>query len=53
MQLEAYLSEVQLESYLPEMQLIDGWITCNITSFSKVFQSYQDHGSLIMNGYVQ
>ena len=26
----------------------DGWITCNFTSFSKVFQSYQDNERWIM-----
>ena len=31
----------------------DGWMTCEFTSFSTVFQSYQDDGSLIMKGCVQ
>ena len=30
-----------------------GWMTCDITSFSTVFQSYQDNGHVIMNGCVQ
>ena len=32
---------------------IDGWMTCDFTSFSTVFQSYQDDGSMIMKGCVQ
>ena len=28
-------------------------MTCNFTSFSTVFQSYQDDGGLIMKGSVQ
>ena len=29
-----------------------GWMTCNFTSFSTVFQSNQDGGSFIMKGCV-
>ena len=32
---------------------MDGWMTCDFTSFSTVFQSYQADGRLIMKGYVQ
>ena len=32
---------------------IDGWMTCDFTSFSTVFQSYQDDERLIMKGCVQ
>ena len=32
---------------------MDGWMTCKFTSFSTVFQSYQDDGQLIMKGCVQ
>ena len=32
---------------------IDGWMTCDFTSFSTVFQSYQDDGRIIMKGCVQ
>ena len=32
---------------------MDGWMTCDFTSFSTVFQSYQDDGRLIMKGCVQ
>ena len=28
-------------------------MTCDFTSFSTVFQSYQDNGKVIMEGYVQ
>ena len=31
----------------------DGWMTCGFTSFSTVFQSYQDDGWVIMKGCVQ
>ena len=31
----------------------DGWMTCDFTSFSTVFQLYQDDGRLIMKGCVQ
>ena len=30
----------------------DSWMTCHFTSFSTVFQSYQDDGRLIMKGNV-
>ena len=32
---------------------MDGWMTCDFTSFSTVFQSYQDDGQIIMKGCVQ
>ena len=32
---------------------IDGWMTCVFTSFSTVFQSYQDDERLIVKGCVQ
>ena len=32
---------------------MDGWMTCDFTSFSAVFQSYQDDERLIMKGCVQ
>ena len=32
---------------------MDGWITCDFTSFSTVFQSYQDDVWMIMKGCVQ
>ena len=32
---------------------MDGWMTCDFTSFSTVFQSYQDDERLIMKGCVQ
>ena len=36
-----------------ELPLLDGWMTCDFTSFSSVFQSYQDDGQMIMKGCVQ
>ena len=33
--------------------LIDGWITCDFMSFSKVIQSYQDDERVLMKGCVQ
>ena len=32
---------------------MNGWLICNFTSFSTVFQSYQDDRRLIMKGCVQ
>ena len=32
---------------------MDEWMTCNFTSFSQVFQSYQDDGGMIFKCYVQ
>ena len=32
---------------------MDGWMTCDFTSFTTVFQSYQDDERLIMKGCVQ
>ena len=31
----------------------DGWMVCDFTSFSTVFQSYQDDGQMIMKRCVQ
>ena len=30
----------------------DGWMTCDFTSFSTVFHSYQDDGQMILKGCV-
>ena len=35
---------------LPGMRKMDGWMTYNFTSFSTVFQSYQDNGWVLMKG---
>ena len=32
---------------------LDGWMTCNFTSFLKVFQSYQDEVWMVMKGCEQ
>ena len=32
---------------------MDGWMTCDFTSFSTVFQSNLDDGQVIMKGCVQ
>ena len=32
---------------------MDGWITCDFTSFSTVFQTYLDDDRLIIKGCVQ
>ena len=43
-----------VSSHLPEgRRKMDGWMTCEFTSFSTVFQSYQDDGRMIMKGCVQ
>ena len=33
--------------------LMDGWMTCDFTSFITVFQSYQDDVRIVMKGCVQ
>ena len=38
---------------LLEMLMENGWMTCNFSSFSTVFQSYQDDGQVIIEGCVQ
>ena len=40
-------SELQISDYM------DGWMTCDFTSFSIQFQTYQDNGRVIMKGCVQ
>ena len=30
---------------------MDGWLACDFTSFSTVFQSYQDDRRMIMKGF--
>ena len=32
---------------------VDEWMTCDFTSFSTVFQSYQDDRRMVMKGCVQ
>ena len=32
---------------------MNGWMTCDLTSFSTLFQSYQDDERLIMKGCMQ
>ena len=39
--------------FYPKNALLDGWTTCDLKSFSTVFQSYQDDGRMIMKGRVQ
>ena len=34
------------------MSRMDGWMSCGFTSFSTVFQSYQDDGRVNMKGSV-
>ena len=46
----------QLIAFAPSVTLtgrMDGWMNCDFTSFSTVFQSYQDDGRLIMKECVQ
>ena len=35
------------------VKIMDRWMTCDFTSFSTVFQSYQDDFWMIMKGLVQ
>ena len=32
---------------------VNGWMTCNFTSFSTVFRSYKDDGRMIMKSRMQ
>ena len=48
---QVHTSSASLASYC--VWKTDGWMTCNFTSFSTVFQSYQDDGWVIMKGCVQ
>ena len=40
-------------TYFMHIVEMGGWMTCNFTSFSTVFKSYQDNGWPIMKGCVQ
>ena len=39
-----FVSDLCMNKYCSK----DGWMTCNFTSFSTVFPSYQDEGHMIM-----
>ena len=39
--------------HLTVKRLMDGWMTCDFTSFLTVSQSYQDDGWMIMKSCVQ
>ena len=41
------------QNKLTNLKLRDGWMTCDFTSFSTVFQSYQDNRQMIMKICVQ
>ena len=36
-----------------ELYVLDRWMICDFTSFSTVFETYQDDGRMIMKGCVQ
>ena len=38
---------------LQKTNQMDRWMTCNLMSFSTVFQSYKDNGCVIMKGCLQ
>ena len=42
-----------LKIYFRNIFIMDGWMTCDFTSFLTVFQSYQDDVWMIMKGCVQ
>ena len=52
-----YYSKIALPVSTPihlyTVYLMDGWMTCNFTSFLTVFQLYQDDVWMIMKGCVQ
>ena len=45
--------DVDFSSLYLRVVRIDGWKTCNFTSVSTVFQSYQDNEWMIMKGCMQ
>ena len=49
LRLERFPSQIGLEP----RTAMDGWMTCDFTSFLTVFQSYQDDVWMIMKGCVQ
>ena len=51
--LQGFHQEYGIICGLPMYHSMDGWMTCDFTSFSTVFQSYQDDGRLITKGCVQ
>ena len=50
---ELLVSIMQSPIYIYIYIYIDGWMTCDFTSFLTVFQSYQDDDWMIMKGCVQ
>ena len=51
--LKSYQNEASVKGSLITPIRQDGWMTCDFTSFSTVFQSYQANGRVIMKGCVQ
>ena len=49
----AFILSIIRAEYKREYLIIDGWMTCDLSSFSTVFQSYQDDERLLMKGCVQ
>ena len=45
--------ELQIRLSFEDNYEMDGWMICDFTSFLSVFQSYQGHGRIILNGCVQ
>ena len=52
-----YMTEVNPLKFTVEgfgkIKFSDGWMTCDFTSFSTIFQSYQDDWEMILKGCVQ
>ena len=48
-----YLRQMVLPPLDKKYLFKNGWMTCDFTSFSTVFQLYQDDGRMIMKGCVQ
>ena len=48
-----YVSSCRVTVVCLRIHIDDGWMTCDLTSFLTVFQSYQDDVRMIMKGCVQ
>ena len=50
--MDLYLTFVEFTKAFDTVSL-DGWMTCDFTSFSTLFQLYQDDRQMIIKGCVQ
>ena len=52
-QCNLFRHKVVWDQGLFSFRMMDGWMTCDFTSFSTVFQLYQDDDKMTMNGCAQ